>query len=33
VIWSDAGRTYAVVGRGPPGDLEHIAHYLRAAAR
>jgi anti-sigma factor RsiW len=33
VIWSDAGRTYAVVGRGPPTDLEHIAHYLRASAR
>ena len=29
VIWSDAGRTYAVVGRAPPNDLEHIAHYLR----
>jgi anti-sigma factor RsiW len=33
VIWSDAGRTYAVVGRAPPNDLEHIAHYLRASAR
>ena len=33
IIWSDAGRTYAVVGRAPPGDLEHIAHYLRASTR
>jgi hypothetical protein len=33
VIWSDAGRTYAVVGRAPPNDLEHIAHYLRASDR
>jgi hypothetical protein len=33
VIWSDAGRTYAVVGRAPPNDLEHIAHYLRASAK
>jgi anti-sigma factor RsiW len=33
VIWSDAGRTYAVVGRGPPNDLEHIARYMRASAR
>jgi anti-sigma factor RsiW len=33
VIWSDAGRTYAVVGRGAPADLEHIAHYVRASAR
>ena len=33
IIWSDAGRTYAVVGRGLPRDLEHIAHYLRASTR
>jgi anti-sigma factor RsiW len=33
IIWSDAGRTYAVVGREPRNDLEHIAHYLRASAR
>ena len=33
IIWSDAGRTYAVVGRGLPPDLEHIAHYLRASTR
>ena len=33
VIWTDAGRTYAVVGKGQRGDLEHIAHYMRASAR
>jgi anti-sigma factor RsiW len=33
IIWSDAGRTYAVVGRGPPNDLQHIARYLRASTR
>ncbi|MEO7272256.1 MAG: zf-HC2 domain-containing protein [Vicinamibacterales bacterium] len=33
VIWSDGGRTYAVVGRAKPADLTHIAHYLREFAR
>ena len=33
VIWSDSGRTYAVVGRGTHNDLEHVAHYLRTVAR
>lgn len=33
VIWADAGRTYAVVGRPGPEDLTHIAHYLRESAR
>ena len=33
VMWSEAGRTYAVVGRARPEDLTHIAHYLRESAR
>jgi anti-sigma factor RsiW len=33
VIWTEAGRTYAVVGRAKPNDLTHIAHYLRESAR
>jgi hypothetical protein len=33
VIWTEAGRTYAVVGRAAPNDLTHIAHYLRESAR
>jgi len=33
VIWTDGGRTYAVVGRAKPDDLTHIAHYLRESAR
>jgi anti-sigma factor RsiW len=33
VIWTEAGRTYAVVGRGPPNELEHIARYMRTSAR
>jgi hypothetical protein len=37
IIWSQAGRTYAVITRGgghePRNDLEHIAQYVRASAR
>jgi anti-sigma factor RsiW len=33
VMWSDNGRTYAVIGRGSRNDLEHVAHYLRTVAR
>jgi hypothetical protein len=33
VIWSDSGRTYAVVARALPDDLARIAHYLRESAR
>ena len=36
IIWSDAGRTYAVIARGgreQRNDLEHIAHYVRASAK
>lgn len=33
VIWSSAGRTYAVVGRGRPSDLQHVAAYVRRAAQ
>jgi anti-sigma factor RsiW len=33
VIWTDAGRTYAVVSRGQRADLERIAHHMRASAR
>jgi anti-sigma factor RsiW len=33
IIWTDAGRTYAVVSRAQQSDLEHIAQYMRASAR
>jgi len=33
VIWTDAGRTYAVVSRGERAELERIAHHMRASAR
>jgi anti-sigma factor RsiW len=33
VIWTDGGRTYAVVAHAPRADLEHVAMYVRAAAR
>lgn len=33
VMWTEAGRTYAVVGKARPEDLTHIAHYLRQTAR
>jgi anti-sigma factor RsiW len=32
VIWQSAGRTYAVVGRGRPTDLQHVAAYVRRTA-
>lgn len=32
VIWTAAGRTYAVVGRGSPSDLQHLAAYVRRNA-
>ena len=31
MIWTSKGRTYAVVARGRPADLEHIAGYVRGA--
>ncbi len=33
VIWSSAGRTYAVVGHGRASDLQHVAAYVRQAAQ
>jgi hypothetical protein len=33
VMWTEAGRTYAVVGRARSDDLTRIAHYLRESAR
>lgn len=32
IIWSARGRTYAVVARGRPSDVEHVAQYVRTAA-
>jgi anti-sigma factor RsiW len=32
IMWSKAGRTYAVVGRARPADLQHIAAYVRRTA-
>ena len=29
IIWSDGGRTYAVVGRAPAPELQRVAHYVR----
>lgn len=33
VIWSTADRTYAIVARGRPAELEHVARYFRTAAQ
>jgi anti-sigma factor RsiW len=33
VMWTEGGRTYAVVGKAGPEDITHIAHYLRQSAR
>jgi anti-sigma factor RsiW len=32
IMWSKGGRTYAVVARGRPSDIEQVAHYVRTAA-
>ncbi len=32
IIWSKGGRTYAVVARGRPSDLEHVALYVQRSA-
>ena len=32
VIWAKADRTYAIVARGQPSELEHVARYFRTAA-
>jgi anti-sigma factor RsiW len=32
IIWSAHGRTYAVVARGRPADVEHVARYVQTAA-
>jgi anti-sigma factor RsiW len=32
MIWSRGGRTYAVVARGRPADIEHVAHYVQRTA-
>jgi hypothetical protein len=32
IIWSKGGRTYAIVTRGRPSDIEHVAQYVRAWA-
>jgi anti-sigma factor RsiW len=31
VIWTEHGRTYAVVARAPVSDLQHVAGYVRRA--
>ena len=33
VIWSSDGRTYAVVGRGRPAELQNLAAYVRRTAK
>jgi anti-sigma factor RsiW len=32
IMWSRAGRTYAVVTRGRPLEIEHVAEYVRTTA-
>jgi anti-sigma factor RsiW len=32
IMWSKGGRTYAVVARGRPSEIEHVAQYVRAWA-
>lgn len=32
VMWSKGGRTYAVVARGRPTDVEHVAKYVQTTA-
>jgi hypothetical protein len=32
IIWSKGGRTYAVVTRGRPSDIEHVALYVQRSA-
>jgi hypothetical protein len=32
IMWSKGGRTYAVVARGRPTDLEQVARYVRTEA-
>jgi anti-sigma factor RsiW len=32
IIWSKGGRTYAVVTRGRPSEIEHVAHYVQRSA-
>ncbi len=33
LIWSKGGRTYAIVTRGRPADLEHVARYVQRTAQ
>jgi len=33
MIWSKGGRTYAVVTRGRPSDIEHVANYVQRSAQ
>ena len=32
IIWSKGGRTYAVVARGRPSEIEHVALYVQRSA-
>lgn len=32
IIWSKGGRTYAVVARGRPADIEHVVWYVQRSA-
>jgi anti-sigma factor RsiW len=32
IMWSKGGRTYAVVTRGRPSEIEHVADYVRTVA-
>ena len=31
IIWSKGGRTYAVVARGRPAEIEHVVLYVQRA--
>jgi hypothetical protein len=32
IIWSKGGRTYAIVTRGRPSEIEHVALYVQRSA-
>jgi hypothetical protein len=32
IIWSDRGRTYAIVARARPSELEQVARYVKSMA-
>ena len=33
IVWSERGRTYAVVAQARPAELQHVAQYVRRTAK